>query len=143
MQTITIGRLAKAAGVGVETVRFYERKGLMDAPARKASGYRQYDARAVERIRFIRSAQQVGFTLNEIHELLDLRDDKDARRGDVRERASAKIVDINEKLRELTAMRTALSTLLASCEGDGPAAGCPIITSFGEPTQHNHSGVNQ
>lgn len=130
MESFTIGHLAKAAGVGVETVRFYERKGLLDAPARKDSGYRQYDDEAVERLRFIRRAQQVGFTLKEIQDLLALRDDPYAQRSDVRERASNKIADIDAKIRDLLAMRESLTTLLESCEGDGPASGCPIITSF-------------
>lgn len=132
MRTISIGQLAKAAGVGVETVRFYERKGLLDAPARKQSGYRQYEDEAVERLRFIRQAQQVGFTLKEIGELLDLRDDPDARRVDVRARATAKIDDIDAKVRDLLAMRGSLVGLLESCEGDGPASGCPIITALGD-----------
>lgn len=131
MRTISIGQLAKAAGVGVETVRFYERKGLLNDPARKDSGYRQYDDEAVERLRFIRRAQQVGFTLKEIQDLLGLRDDPDARRVDVRERAARKITDIDAKVRDLLAMRESLVSLLESCEGDGPASGCPIITAFG------------
>ena len=131
MRTISIGQLAKAAGVGVETVRFYERKGLLDAPARKDSGYRQYDDDAVERLKFIRRAQQVGFTLKEIQDLLALRDDPDARRADVREKAGEKIAAIDAKVRDLLAMRESLAALLESCEGDGPAAGCPIITALG------------
>lgn len=130
MRTISIGQLAKAAGVGVETVRFYERKGLLDAPARKDFGYRQYGDEAVERLRFIRRAQQVGFTLKEIQDLLGLRDDPDARRADVRDRAAGKIADIDAKVRDLLAMRASLAGLLESCEGDGPASGCPIITAF-------------
>jgi MerR family copper efflux transcriptional regulator len=132
MRAISTGQLAKAACVGVETVRFYERKGLLDAPARKGSGYRQYDDGSVERLRFIRRAQQVGFTLKEIQDLLALRGDPDARRADVRERAAGKIADIDAKVRDLMAMRESLANLLTSCEGDGPASGCPIITAFGD-----------
>ncbi len=132
MRTISIGKLAKAAGVGVETVRFYERKGLLDAPARKDSGYRQYDDEAVERLRFIRRAQQVGFTLKEIHDLLNLRDSPDARRADVRDRATGKVADIDTKVRDLLAIRESLVNLLASCEGDGPASGCPIIAALAD-----------
>ncbi len=141
MRAISIGQLAKAAGVGVETVRFYERKGLLDAPARKGSGYRQYDDEAVERLRFIRQAQQVGFTLKEIQDLLALRDDPDARRADVRDRAAGKIADIDAKVRDLLAMRESLVGLLESCEGDGPASGCPIITAFEEPSRPELTGV--
>lgn len=132
MKAITIGELAKATGVGVETVRFYERKGLVKAPARKTSGYRQYPEETVERMRFIRRAQQVGFTLKEIKDLLALRDDADARRGDVRGKATAKIADIDAKVRDLLAMRESLVELLTSCEGDGPASECPIITALGD-----------
>ncbi|VTU01460.1 family transcriptional regulator : MerR family transcriptional regulator OS=Candidatus Entotheonella sp. TSY2 GN=ETSY2_48225 PE=4 SV=1: MerR: MerR-DNA-bind [Gemmataceae bacterium] len=132
MRTISIGKLAKEAGIGVETVRFYERKGLLDAPNRKDSGYRQYDDEAVQRLRFIRRAQQVGFTLKEIQDLLALRDDPDARRADVRDRATGKVADIDAKVRDLLAMRESLVRLLTSCDGDGPASGCPIITALGD-----------
>lgn len=142
MKAITIGELAKATGVGVETVRFYERKGLVTAPTRKTSGYRQYPEETVERMRFIRRAQQVGFTLKEIKDLLALRDDADARRGDVRGKAAAKIADIEAKVRDLLAMRESLVELLTSCEGDGPASECPIITALGDQgpqeTEANH-----
>jgi MerR family transcriptional regulator, copper efflux regulator len=141
MRAISIGQLAKAAGVGVETVRFYERKGLLDVPARKDSGYRQYDDAAVERLRFIRRAQQVGFTLKEIQDVLALRDDPDARRADVRERAAGKIADVDAKVRDLMAMRESLVSLLESCEGDGPAAGCPIITAFGDGSVPQQTGA--
>lgn len=130
MKSFTIGLLAKAANVGVETVRFYERKGLLQTPERNDSGYRQYDRFDVDRLKFIRRAQQVGFTLKEIEDLLGLRDDPDARRADVRERASNKITDINAKVRDLLAMRKTLTNLLNSCEGDGPASACPIITAL-------------
>jgi MerR family transcriptional regulator, copper efflux regulator len=139
MRTISIGQLAKAAGVGVETVRFYERKGLVDAPPRKESGYRQYDGDAVERLKFIRRAQLVGFTLKEIQDLLALRDDPDAKRADVRERAAAKVADIDARVRDLLAMRASLITLLETCEGDGPAADCPIITALGD---EGHNGTH-
>jgi Cu(I)-responsive transcriptional regulator len=141
MRTISIGQLAKAAGVGVETVRFYERKGLLDVPARRDSGYREYDDEAVERLRFIRRAQQVGFTLKEIQDLLGLRDDPDARRADVRERAAGKIADIDAKVRDLLAMRESLTGLLEACEGDGPASGCPIITAFEDQDRPKKTGA--
>jgi len=142
MKAITIGELAKATGVGVETVRFYERKGLVTAPARKTSGYRQYSEETVERMRFIRKAQQAGFTLKEIKDLLALREDADARRGDVRGKAAAKIADIDAKVRDLLAMRESLVELLTSCKGDGPASECPIITALSDQnlqeTEANH-----
>ncbi len=139
MQTFGISQLAKNVGVGVETVRFYERKGLLEAPKRKESGYRQYDEHSVERLKFIRQAQQVGFTLKEIQELLNLRDDPDAKRHDVREKATEKIAAIDAKVRDLLEMKSSLVVLLKSCEGDGPASGCPIITALGsEPKQSNY-----
>jgi MerR family transcriptional regulator, copper efflux regulator len=141
MRTLSIGQLAKAAGVGVETVRFYERKGLLELPARKDSGYRQFDDEAVERLRFIRQAQQVGFTLKEIRELLALRDDPDAGRADVRDRATAKLDDIDAKVRGLLAMRESLVALLTTCNGDGPAAGCPILTALGDCDRPDHTGA--
>lgn len=141
MHTISIGQLARAAGVGVETVRFYERKGLLDAPPRKDSGYRQYDGDAVERLKFIRRAQLVGFTLKEIQDLLALRDDPDARRADVRERAAAKVADIDAKVRDLLAMRASLDRLLATCAVDGPAADCPIITALGDGGDNGNQGA--
>jgi MerR family copper efflux transcriptional regulator len=130
MRPITIGALSKAAGVGVETVRFYERKGLLRAPHRRTSGYRLYDQDAIERLRFIRRAKSIGFTLNEILELLTLCDDPSARRMDVRAQATRKIAEIDVKVSDLLAMRQSLDRLLNSCEGDGPASGCPIITAL-------------
>jgi MerR family transcriptional regulator, copper efflux regulator len=130
MRSITIGQLAKAANVGVETVRFYERKGLLAMPARQPSGYRQYAEEAVQRLGFIKRAQRLGFTLKEISELLALQDDPDAGRADVRERVAIKLADIDLKIRDLQAMSTTLRQLDQHCQGDGPAAGCPIITAL-------------
>ena len=137
MRTISTGQLAKAAGVGVETLRFYERKGLLEVPPRKDSGYRQYDDEAVARLRFIRQAQLVGFTLKEIRELLALRDDPATGRADIRSRATAKVADIDAKVTALLAMRASLTELLSTCDGDGPASGCPILTTFEDrPSPH-------
>jgi Hg(II)-responsive transcriptional regulator len=130
MKALTVGQVAKRAGVGVETVRFYEREGLLDQPDRKASGYRQYDDDAVAVLRFIRRAKQLGFTLKEIKALLALRDDDSATRADVREQATAKITDIEAKIRDLRRMRDALAVLTATCHGDGPATGCPILEAL-------------
>jgi MerR family mercuric resistance operon transcriptional regulator len=98
---LTIGQLARQAGVGVETIRFYEREGLLAEPGRLPSGYRQYPPDAVERVKFIRRAQRLGFTLRESRELLDLRDDPDAGQVDVRERATDKLADIDARIAEL------------------------------------------
>lgn len=127
---LTSGQLAKKAGVGVETLRFYEREGLLPAPARATSGYRQYAPSAVERVRFVRRAQLLGFQLKEIKELLALRDDPGAGSAAVRERAVAKLADIDQKIRDLEAMRAELSQLVAACDGTAPATHCPIMNAI-------------
>lgn len=132
MKPLSIGEVAKQSGVGIETVRFYEREGLLSQPDRKASGYRQYNVDAVRLLRFIRRAKQLGFTLKEIKSLLTLRDTKSATRADVREQAQAKLADIDEKIRDLSNMRSALQTLVDTCHGHGPATTCPILEALDE-----------
>lgn len=131
---LTIGQLAEEAGVGVETIRFYEREGLPAVPRRSPSGYRPYPPGAVARVRFLRCARWLGFTLRDAGELLALRDDPDADRADVREKATAKLAAIDERIEELRAMRVDLARLLAACRGNGPAAECPILAPIGEDT---------
>ena len=131
---LTSGQLAKRAGVGVETLRFYEREGLLPAPARTASGYRQYPAEAVERVRFIRRAQLVGFQLKDVRELLALRDDPDAGSREVRDRAAGRLAELDVRIKELEAMRAELTRLVAECDGVGPAAACPILHEIGGPS---------
>ncbi|MDB5311305.1 MAG: merR1 2 [Gemmataceae bacterium] len=133
MRAFTVGQVARRFGVGVETVRFYERQGLLEEPARRASGYREYGDDAVAVLRFIRRAKQLGFTLKKIKGLLGLRLDASATRADVRTQASAKIVDIKAKIRDLRRMRDALTRLTAACHGDGPASGCPILEALNDP----------
>src|SRR5881394_2167200 len=99
MDMLSIGQVARRAGVGVETVRFYEREGLLEEPARKASGYRQYTGDVVARLRFIKRAKDLGFTLREIAELLALRSDPDNPCAEVRQRAQAKVADIDARIR--------------------------------------------
>ena len=130
---LTSGQLAKKTGVGVETLRFYEREGLLAKPARAASGYRQYPAETVERVRFIRRAQLLGFQLKDIKELLALREDPNAGSGDVRDKAVAKLADIDRKISDLEAMRAELTRLVAACDGSGPAADCPILAALDAP----------
>lgn len=115
MQPLTIGKVAKKANVGVETIRFYEREGLIEKPPRLASGYRQYPSDTVDGVRFIRRAKELGFTLEEIKELMSLRDGGGKRRSEVRAIAEAKMRDIDQKLARLQAMRTALGGLVESC----------------------------
>ena len=127
---LTIGNVARLAGVGVETVRFYEREGLLAEPERRQSGYRQYGDEVVQRLRFIRRAKELGFSLAEIRDLLSLRDDPQATAGDVRGRAEAKIAEIEAKVRDLQRMKKALLTLTDACSGHGPVGTCPIIEAL-------------
>ena len=130
MPAMTIGQVARQAGVGVETVRFYERTGLLTAPPRRASGYRQYAQEAVTRLQFIKRAKELGFSLKEITELLSLRVDPETTCGEVKQRAEAKIADIEAKLRDLQRMKEALTTLVAACSGSGPTSQCPILDAL-------------
>ena len=132
MMTLTIGQLARQAGVGVETVRFYEREGLIADPPRRASGYRQYPADAVRRVRFIRHAKGLGFTLKEIAELLYLRVAPDSTCADVRQRANDKIADIEQRIESLARMKAALERLASRCRGRGPTTDCPILEDLDE-----------
>jgi Cu(I)-responsive transcriptional regulator len=129
---LTSGQLAKKCDVGVETLRFYEREGLLAKPTRSASNYRQYPPEAVERVMFIRRAQLLGFELKHIKDLLVLRDDPDAGSAEVRAKAVAKLAEIDQKIGDLEAMREELSRLIAACDGSAPAAHCPIITAIGD-----------
>jgi MerR family copper efflux transcriptional regulator len=108
VRTLSIGQIASQAGVGVETVRFYEREGLIPVPARRASGYRQYDEQTVARLRFIRRAKELGFTLNEIASLLSLRHDPQSTSGDVKREAERQIANIESKIRSLQRIRRTL-----------------------------------
>lgn len=124
---LTIGALARAADVGVETVRFYERKGLLPPPPRTSSGYRQYPPDAAARIRFIRRAQSLGFTLEEIGELLELRVDEVEACHTVEARAREKLESVEAKLRELSRLREVLRGLVHACETREPTVECPIL----------------
>ncbi len=127
MGSLTIGQLAKKALVNVETVRYYERRGLIPKPSRRGSGYRQYSQDTITRIRFIKRAQELGFSLKEISELLSLRVDPDTTCGDVKRRADLKIADIEEKIQTLQRIKKALSKLVTLCSGQGPTSECPIM----------------
>jgi MerR family mercuric resistance operon transcriptional regulator len=124
---LTIGKLAAAGGVGVETIRFYQRRGLLDQPTRD-SGIRRYGSEDVRRLRFIRQAQTAGFTLEEIRELLDLDAGQDRSRA--RELATARIDALNAKIDDLKRARDALQRLAKEC-GDDSGGACPILASFG------------
>ena len=136
MESLTIGRVAELADVGVETIRFYERQGLIKNPPRRASGYRQYPAEAVTRIRFIRRAKELGFSLREIKELLALRLDPHTTCADVRARAEEKLTDVRAKIAALEGMCGALERLTAACIGEGSVSDCPILEALeGLPTK--------
>jgi MerR family mercuric resistance operon transcriptional regulator len=124
---MTIGKVAREAGVGVETIRFYEGRGLIDEPPRRESGYRQYPEEIVSRLRFIKRAKALGFTLNEIKELLLLRVEPGATCKDIRLRAKTKISEIEAKIRALTEMKVTLDQLAQTCGNNGPVGECPII----------------
>lgn len=130
MTSLKIGEVAKQAGVGVETVRFYERKGLLHEPQRRTSGYRQYDKGAIAVLRFIRRAKELGFTLKEIKTLLNLRLDESATRADVRDEARAKVSDIEARIADLQRMKDSLLKLIRKCSGHGATKGCPILDAL-------------
>lgn len=127
MKHLTIGQVAKGAGIGVETVRFYEREGLLEEPERRPSGYRQFNERIVVRLRFIRRAKELGFTLKEIKELLSLKLDPSTTCADVKGRAEVKIADIEARIDSLKRMKRALVKLTRACSGRGETSDCPIL----------------
>ena len=127
----TIGELARDAGVHVETVRYYERRGLLKQP-RRGGGWRRYDDASLKTLRFVKRAQELGFSLDEVAELLSLRASTSARTcSRVRQRAEAKLADVDEKIRDLLAIRGTLDELTKVCPSDGPAGACPILGAIG------------
>lgn len=138
MKTLTRGKLAKRCEVNFETVRYYEQEGLIPKPSRSAANYRLYSEETVQRIRFIKSAQELGFTLGEIKELLSLRARPRAKCADVLERAEAKIQNIDEKIQTLKAMRRALVKLKSECQGAMPISACPILEALDAEAQEEH-----
>jgi Hg(II)-responsive transcriptional regulator len=129
MESIGIGELAKRAGVGIDTVRYYEREGLLKPQQRLASGYRRYTGHEISRLRFIRKAQVLGFSLSEIRELLTLSSHRDVAR--VKKTAEAKLVDVRKRIAELERVRAALADLVTACPGHGRAEECPILRALG------------
>ena len=130
MKQLTIGKVAERAGVGIETVRFYEREGLLEQPTRTSSGYRQFDEDVIRRLAFISRAKELGFTLNEIKELLSLRIDPDTCCEDVKAKADEKIEDIEAKIATLRRMKKALVQLTKACNEREPTAECPILKAL-------------
>jgi MerR family mercuric resistance operon transcriptional regulator len=127
---LTIGKIARSAGFAIDTVRYYEREGLLDKPARSASGYRHYRPDVIARLRFIRQAKELGFSLHEIKELLSLRVAPGKSCADVKARAEAKIADVEQRIAQLNRMKRALTKLATACSGRGPTSDCPILEAM-------------
>lgn len=127
---LTIGQVAGEAGVNVQTLRYYERRGILEEPKRSPSGYREYSPETVRVIRFVKRAQDLGFTLTEIQELLELRQHRPREREVVRTLAAAKVRDIEQKVRDLESMKRALNELVESCACKGATSGCPILEAI-------------
>ncbi len=128
--SLRTGEVAKAAGVNLQTIRFYEREGLLPPPKRAPSGYRQYGEEAVRIVRFIKRAQELGFTLREAKELLKLRSAGPKRAAAARVAAESKLRDVDVKIRDLTAMRVALSSLVETCSCSSGPVSCPILEAL-------------
>ena len=130
MELLKIGQVARRACVGVETVRFYERQGLIEDPARSESGYRLYEKVAIDRLRFIRRAKELGFSLREIGELLSLRLDQSKKCGHVKKQAEGKLAEIEMKIKSLQRVKRALLKLTLACDGTGATSECPILDAL-------------
>ena len=128
MKNLTIGVFAQAAGVNVETIRFYHRKGLLPVPQKPHGSIRRYGAMDVERVRFIKSAQRLGFSLDEVAELLRLEDGSHCKEASTL--AEHKLRDVREKLADLARMETALSELVRSCRATKGNVSCPLIPAL-------------
>jgi len=127
MTAMKIGEVAKRSGTGIETIRYYEREGLLLEPQRRRSGYRQYDESSVERLEYIRRAKELGFTLAEIRELLELSFAAHAGCDHVRQRAEAKVADIESKIRSLQRMKRSLGKLVERCRVKNSTEACPLV----------------
>jgi MerR family copper efflux transcriptional regulator len=130
MPGITIGRLAERAGVNIDTIRYYERNGLLPAPPRRSSGYREYSPADVERLQFIRRSKDLGFTLAEIADLLSLTADRSRDMHGVLRKAEERLAQVEFRIAELTRVRDGLRTLIEACPGQGELATCPIVTAL-------------
>lgn len=130
MNNLTIGKVAKSTGYGIETVRFYEREGLIGPAERTDSNYRVYKEEDVDRLNFVRHAKDLGFTLKEIRELLAFKQDPSARKEDVKRQTELKIAEIDRKIRDLSRIRDILASLDDCCDGHGPASECPILAAL-------------
>ena len=126
-----IGEVAGRVGIGIETIRYYEREGLLATPKRRPSGYREYEESAIARLQFIRRTKELGFSLDEIKQLLGLWFNTSTRCVHVRERAASKIADIEDKIRSLQSMKRSLRKLIAECETRNSLDECPLLEGLG------------
>jgi Hg(II)-responsive transcriptional regulator len=140
-KTLTIGRIAEQADVGIDTIRFYERRGLLPEPARAASGYRLYTTDTIRRLDFIRRAKDLGFTLEEILALLRLQDTRGSK-ATVKDITHRKLEQIDSKMQGLTRMREVLSALEHDCAGTGDVRTCPIIEALSDGTTFADAETN-
>jgi len=133
---LTIGKLAKKAAVSIDSIRFYERRGLLAEPTRTESNYRVYPLEAADRLRFIKKAQRLGFSLGEIQDLLELSHNPAASKADIKAKTEEKIKDIRGKIQDLRRMLKALEQLDESCDGHGPVDECPILKALAKDDGH-------
>jgi len=127
MTFLSIGQIAERTGLTVETVRFYEKKTLINEPQRSPAGYRQYPPETVRRVQFIQNAKNVGFTLKDIGELLALARNPGTSCGDIKQRATQKIEEVDHKIRELQRIHDALGRMITKCDGRDDLSECPIL----------------
>jgi MerR family copper efflux transcriptional regulator len=132
VETMTIGRLAETAGVNIDTIRYYERNGLLPPPSRRASGYREYAQADLDRLRFIRRSKDLGFTLAEITELLSLTSGRDADMRGVKRKAQQRLEHVDHKIKELQRVRRGLKKLIDNCPGHGELRSCPIVAALNQ-----------
>lgn len=135
MGSFTIGRIAKLADTSIDTIRYYEREGLISSPARRASGYRDYPPDVVGRLQFIRRAKDLGFTLSEIAELLTLTSQAERDMAGMKVAAEAKLGLVEDKLRELQRIRKGLKRLVDACPGHGALSTCPIVNALSQESK--------
>jgi MerR family mercuric resistance operon transcriptional regulator len=136
MKRLRIGQVAELAGVGIPTLRFYEKEGLIPSPERRSSGYRQYKPEVVRQVRFIRRAKELGFTLKEIQELLSIRTSSPQTCEEIRSQVEAKAKDIEERIASLERMKVALRSLAEGCDGEDSFDDCPIINALDDCEHH-------
>jgi MerR family transcriptional regulator, copper efflux regulator len=130
--SMTIGAVAKRAGVPIDTIRYYEREGLLPEPLRRASGYRSYNESIIRQLRFIRRAKDLGFTLEEIRDLLALSVDRHRGVKEVKQRAQQRLASIDERIAELMRIRKGLEQLIEACPGHGSPDQCPILRALAD-----------